>query len=63
MKPRDFKLDSWWICTKYGYPGSVPVVEKGMAHAYALGIADATNELREALDREAERKRRSNEQR
>lgn len=63
MKPRTWKLDAWFICHKYCYPGSVPVVEKGMEHAYKLGLADATKELKEALDREAERKRQSNLQR
>lgn len=60
MNPRNWKPDAWWLCQKYCYPGSVPVVEKALAHGYEMGLADATKEIKEALDKEAERKRVSN---
>jgi hypothetical protein len=59
MKPRDWKLDAWYLCHKHCYPGSVPVVVKGMEHAYQLGLKDATDEFRLALDKAAEVKRKS----
>jgi hypothetical protein len=63
MKIREWRNDAWVLCQKYCYPGSIPVVEKALAHGYQLGLKDATEEFRKAIDAEAERKRRSNEQR
>jgi len=59
MKQRDWKLDAWFICHKNCYPGSVPVVIKGMEHGYQLGLKDATEEFRKAIDKMKEEKERS----
>ncbi len=60
MKPRTWRNDAWWLAVKNGYPGCVPVIEKALEHGYELGLKDATEQLKEALDKEAERKRLSN---
>jgi hypothetical protein len=63
MKQREWKSDAWFLCHKHYYPGSVPVVIKGMEHGYQLGLKDATEEFRKAIDAEADRKRLINQQR
>lgn len=60
LKPRDFQLDAWEIARRYGQPGDVAVVKKGMEHAYALGIKDATEELAKLRERIKTEKERSN---
>lgn len=56
----DFKMDAWELARRHGAPGDVALAEKCLKHGYQLGLKDATDALREANDRIAKIKERSN---
>lgn len=60
MKQRQFDLDAWELCRRFGQPGSQQFAEECLKFGYSLGLHDATAAIRHANDKVAEKKARSN---